>query len=203
MEWLSRVFDLGRLPTRIFRCTFVVSIISFAGIAFASSASHGAIEPKEWLNTDWYRVMNFVVLAGGLFFLIRKPVAQAMGSRIKSIKDQLTELESQKKNAEKTLAQFNEKISHLEQEALKIVAQYEEQGKAARQRILEEAAAAAQKLEEQARKNIEHEFNTARVKLQAEIIEKALVKAEAIVNKSITSDDQERLVDEYITKVVA
>jgi F-type H+-transporting ATPase subunit b len=203
MEWLGRVFDSGRSRIRIKGLVVAVSIFSLAGVAFASSGGSGPVQAKEWLNTDWYRVMNFAVLAIGLFLIVRKPVGQAMGARIKSIKDQLSELDAQKKDAEKTLAQFNEKISHLEQEASKIIAQYEEQGKAVRQRILEEAAAAAQKMEEQAKRNIEQEFTIAKVKLQEEIIAKAMVEAEALVNKSITSEDQERLVDEYINKVVA
>lgn len=203
MEWLGRVFDSGRSRIRIKGLVVAVSIFSLAGVAFASSGGSGPVHAKEWLNTDWYRVMNFAVLAIGLFLIVRKPVGQAMGARIKSIKDQLSELDAQKKDAEKTLAQFNEKISHLEQEASKIIAQYEEQGKAVRQRILEEAAAAAQKMEEQAKRNIEQEFTIAKVKLQEEIIAKAMVEAEALVNKSITSEDQERLVDEYINKVVA
>ena len=182
----------------------VVSLVSFAGIAFASSAGgHGPVMAKEWLNTDWYRVMNFAVLFVGLVFILRKPLSDALNSRIKGIKDQLGELEAKKQDAEKTLAKYNEKISHLESEAGKIIAQYEEQGQAMKKRILEEAESTAVKLEEQARRNIEHEFKVAKAKLQEEIIEKALVKAEEIVNKSITSDDQERLVDEYINKVVA
>jgi len=39
--------------------------------------------------------------------------------------------------------------------------------------------------------------------LQEEIIQKALVKAEEIIKARITDDDQNRLVDEYLEKVVA
>ena len=203
MTKLRRGYTRG-LYRKVLGGISVVSLVSFAGIAFASSAGgHGPVEAKEWLNTDWYRVMNFAVLAVGLFFIAKKPLSDALSSRIKGIKDQLGELEAKKSDAEKTLAKYNEKIAHLESEAGKIIAQYEEQGRAMKQRILEEAESSAAKLEEQARRNIEHEFKVAKAKLQEEIIEKALVKAEEIVNKSITSDDQERLVDEYINKVVA
>ncbi len=181
-----------------------LSLISFAGVAFAvSGGGHGPVEAKQWLSTDTFRVMNFVVLAVGLFLIIRKPVSQALNARIEDIRDQLSELEAKKKDAEKKLAVYNEKLSHLEDEASKIIDQYVEQGKAAKERILKEAASAADKLEDQARRNIDHEFKLAKMNLQEEIIEKALVKAEALVAKSITPDDQERLVDEYIDKVVA
>ena len=181
-----------------------LSILSIASLALASGGGgHGPVEPKHWVATDTYRVMNFVVLILGLFFILRKPVAEALSARIEGIKTQLSELEAKKKDAEKKLAVYNEKLSHLDREASKIIDQYIEQGKAAKERIIKEAALAAEKLEDQARRNIDHEFKIAKKKLQEEIIEKALAKAEELVKSSITTDDQERLVDEYINKVVA
>jgi F-type H+-transporting ATPase subunit b len=171
-----------------------------AGAALASGGEGG---PKGWVTTDTYRVMNFVVLAFGVFYLLRKPVSRALATRISSIKAQLTELEAKKADAETQLAQVQEKLSQLDQEAETIVAEYIRQGNEARQRILKEAEAAAQKLEEQARRNIDHEFSQARRKLQEDILEQALAKAEGILKGSISAMDQERLVDEYLEKVVA
>ena len=91
----------------------------------------------------------------------------------------------------------------LEQEAEQIVDQYIQQGQEAKARILEEAQSAAEKLEEQARRNIDHEFKKAREQLQAEVMEKALAKAEEVIKSRISDKDQERLVDEYLEKVVA
>ena len=43
----------------------------------------------------------------------------------------------------------------------------------------------------------------AKAELKSEIVEKALAKAEAIITEKINSEDQEKLVDEYLEKVVA
>jgi F-type H+-transporting ATPase subunit b len=147
--------------------------------------------------------MNFAVLAIGLFLLLKKPVSQALSSRIKGIKDQLDELEEKKKAAEEQLAAYNEKFSHLEQEAEKLIEDYIRQGNEAKARIIEEAKQAAEKLEVQARRNIEHEFKRAKLELQQEVLEKALKKSEEIITNKITAKDQEKLVDEYLDKVVA
>lgn len=182
---------------------FIAGVLFFCllGIALASSGGEGGT--KGWLATDTYKVMNFSVLAIALFLLLRKPVSQALDSRIKGIKEQLVELESKKKEAEKQLAAYNEKFALLEQEAEKLIEEYIRQGKDAKARILEEAEAAAEKLEEQARRSIEHEFKQAKLKLQEEILEKTLVKAEEIIKTKINEEDQEKLVDEYLEKVVA
>jgi len=178
-----------------------VFVFCFLGLALASSGGEGAT--KGWVATDTYRVMNFSVLAVALFLLLRKPVSQALDGRIKGIKEQLVELESKKKEAEKQLAAYNEKFALLEQEAEKLIEEYIRQGKEAKARILEEAQVAAEKLEEQAVRNIEHEFKQAKLKLQEEILEKTLVKAEEIIKSKINDQDQEKLVDEYLEKVVA
>lgn len=177
-------------------------VFGFAGLAFAS-AGGGEAAPRGWEATDTYRVMNFVVLAVAVFLAARKPVATALSDRIKGIKEQLEGLEAQKKEAEATLATYNAKISRLDGEAAEIMEQYIQQGEAAKARILEEAEASAKKLEEQASRNIAHEFKNAKMKLQEEIVAKALVKAEELVLGSITSVDQDKLVDEYLDKVVA
>lgn len=198
--------NFPELNRRVFPALVVLLMIvfSFAGIATAASGGgHGeAAGPKGWVATDTYRVMNFVALAVGLFFLLRKPVSQMLKSRIDGIREQLDELEAKKKAAEKKLAEYDERLSQLDKEAEKIIAEYTRQGNEAKARILQEAENAAERLEEQARRNIEHEFNQARLKLQQEIMEKALVKAEEIIRERITPDDQEKLVDEYIEKVV-
>jgi len=166
-----------------------------------TGGGHGAV--KHWEKTDTYRVMNFAVLAIALFFLLKKPVSQALNSRIKGIEDQLSDLEAKKAAAEKELAGYNDQLAKLEKEAESMMAEYVQQGNEAKARILKEAEASAAKLEEQAKRTIESEFKQARQQLQAEVMEKAMAKAEAMIQASITDDDQNRLVDDYLEKVVA
>jgi len=174
-----------------------------AGVGWGSSeGGHGAEAATRWVATDTYRVMNFVVLAAVLFILLRKPVSQVLKNRIKGIQDQLHDLDIRKKEAERVLAEYEERLMRLDQEAEKIVAEYIRQGEEARGRIIREAQAAADKVEEQARRNIDHEFAIAKMKLKGEVLEKALIKAEEKIKSRITPDDQKNLVDEYLEKVV-
>ena len=168
----------------------------------AHGEAHGDAHGGGWHKEDTYRVMNFTVLFVGLFLLLRKPLSKALNSRIEGIKTQLEELEAKKKAAEDELAGYNEKLAMLDKEAEKIVAEYIQQGEDARERILKEAESAAEKLEAQAQKNIEHEIAKAKQELQQDVIAKALVKAEDLIKSQITADDQNRLVDEYLEKVV-
>ena len=202
-----RITGVRQTRASFFLVMAMMLIICSISPAFGSGGGegegHGDAAPKGWVKTDTYRVMNFAVLAVGLFLLLRKPVSQALNDRIKGIKEELTELEAKKREAEEKLVKYNEQIASLDKEAETILAEYVRQGEEARDRILKESEAAAAKLEEQAKRNIEHEFKAAKAKLQEEILEKALAKAEALVKDKITSDDQDRLVDDYLDKVVA
>lgn len=194
-----------RVSARAFLVIFMAMLLIFSlGEALGASGDENEKEneQKRWIATDTYRVMNFAVLAAVLFFLLRKPASQALAGRIKGIKNQLSELESMKEAAEKQLAEYNKRLSLLDQEAEKIVDEYIRQGNEAKVKILQQAEAAVEKLNEQAQKTIEYEFKQATMKLQEEILEKALAKAEGIIREKISSEDQNRLVDEYIEKVV-
>ncbi|MDY6838738.1 MAG: F0F1 ATP synthase subunit B [Thermodesulfobacteriota bacterium] len=180
----------------------VVSVLFAVGSVFASSGGgHGEGGMDKTKDLIW-RTMNFVVLAGGLFFLLRKPVAQGLEARRQGIRDQLDDLENQKAEAAKELGEYKAKLARLDKEIGKIVAEYVKDGEAAKAKIIEEAKGAAEKLQAQAKKNIEHEFQKARQELKAEMSEQAVSMAEALIKKSINDDDQKRIVDEYLTKVV-
>jgi F-type H+-transporting ATPase subunit b len=181
----------------------IMTMLFFCFIGVSLASSEGETKSKGWVATDTYKVMNFGVLAIGLFLLMRKPVSQALNSRISGIKEQLSELEEKKQAAEKQLAEYTEKFSSLEQETEKLIEDYIRQGNAAKARIIDEAKKSAEKLEEQARRNIDHEFKQAKLELQQEILEKALEKSEEILKDKITAKDEEKLVDEYLDKVVA
>lgn len=181
---------------------FAAALLVFnIGAAFASGG--GETAAKGWVATDTYRVMNFAVLFIALFFLLKKPLSNALNARIIGIKEQLEDLEAKKNEAEKQLSEYNERLSLLDKEAEGLIQEYIKQGEEAKARIIEAAESTAVKLEEQAKRHIEHEFEQAKAELQKEIMQKALVKAEEIITAKINDEDQNRLVDEYLEKVVA
>lgn len=190
--------------------TCIVALILLA-MPIAALASGGGGEAgaegggggSHWAATDTYKVMNFAVLAIALVFLLKKPLSQALSGRIAGIREQLEELEAKKKATEAELAAYGEKLAKLEAEAQQIVDEYVSQGEAAKARILKEAEATAEKMEAQAKKNIAHEFLQAKEQLKREIVDEAMAKAEAMITGAISADDQGKLVDEYLQKVVA
>lgn len=191
---------------------FVLMVVGAGGTIWASSGetphgsaeegAHGADHGLHWQSTDWARILNFVILAGALFLVLRKPASRALNNRIKNIKEELADLETRKAATEKQLAEYNDQLALMEKKAEMIIAQYIQQGEDAKARILKEAQATVEKLREQAKKNIEFEFKQTKQQLQADILKRALAKAEKLIVERISDEDQGRLVDEYLDKVV-
>ena len=179
----------------------LVLVFALMGIVCAGPAL--AASGGGWVKEDWAKLMNFAVLAIALFFILKKPLTQALNARITGIKEELETLEKRKQEAEKQLEAYNQKLTQLDGEAEKLIQSYIQQGEEAKARIIKEAQSTAEKLEEQAKRHIEHEFTQAKTQLQAEVLEEALAKAEEIIKTKISSEDQDRLVDEYLEKVVA
>ena len=201
-RWIKTGSWMVVIITALLFC-FVVPALSSSETGDGAEGEHGdAHGTKGWVATDTYRVMNFLVLAIALVFLLRKPLKQALNNRISGIQNQLDELEEKKKAAEAKLVEYDEKLASLDKEAENIVAEYIRQGEEAKVRILKEAEAASEKLEAQAKRNIQSEFKQAKEKLHRDVLEKALVKAENLIKEKITGKDQESLVDDYLKKVV-
>ncbi|MBW2319187.1 MAG: ATP synthase F0 subunit B, partial [Deltaproteobacteria bacterium] len=106
----------------------VLAVFVAVGVVFASSGGgeSGFDKGKDLI----WRIMNFVVLAGGLTFLLRKPVAKGLESRRQGIRDQLDDLEKRKQKAEKELSEYQQKLNQLDKEVEKIVAEYVKDGEA-------------------------------------------------------------------------
>ena len=179
-------------------------LVGFAAAVWAAGGGGEHAEPvSKWHAIDTYKVLNFGLLAIVLFFLAKKPVKDFFQSRQKGIEEELTDLEQKKKNAEKELADYESRLKNLNEESNRILEDYVRQGEEAKKRIIAEAQEQAEKLEELAKRNIEQEFKTAKADLKNEIAEKAVARAEELVRESIAEEDQDKLVDEYLKKVVA
>jgi F-type H+-transporting ATPase subunit b len=180
-------------------CMAAVLVTGVYNIAWASA--EGGVH-NSWLAIDTWKVLNFGILAVAGFFIARKPVAKFFSSRTRDIEEELNQLEQKKAEAQKKLAEYEARFKNIDQESKQIVEDYIKQGEEAKQRILIEAGAQADKLEDMAKRNIQQEFKAAKAKLQQEIVEKAMEQAEAVIKKSISSEDQDNLVDQYLKKVV-
>ncbi len=75
------------------------------------------------LNIDWQQILlhlfNFVLLAGGLYFLLYKPVKRFMDKRAAYFASLEADAKDKEENARKLEAEYREKLSDADAEILK------------------------------------------------------------------------------------
>ncbi len=176
-------------------------VISLTWLTNAFAAEAEAAEPQNW--TDFaYRVVATTIVVVVLVKLLKKPLVNFLNSRREEIKNLLAELETKTSEAKAENERVQARLASLEAETKKIVDELISEGEAERQKIIDAAHREADYIQQQALVAIEQEMQIARGKLQDEVAELAVAGAEAIIQKKIRAEDQQRLVNEFMTKVV-
>jgi len=173
-------------------------LLGMQGTAAASEAGGHALNWSDFL----FRVMNFSIMVAILIKLLKKPLSKYFTSRREDIQKMLAELELKKQEAEQKSAEYRAKLAALEDETKQIVSEYVQEGEIERRKILEAAERQAEYIKEQAEISIQQEIKAARESLQKEVSELSVAAAEDMLRKNMQSEDQERLVRDFMTKVV-
>ena len=169
--------------------------------SFALAAGGGADRSGDLLDL-LYRFINFALLVIILFIVLRKvPIKEYFSSRIEGIKKELEDLKKQREAAQRKAQELESKLKAFEGERKEILAQYKADGLAEKERILAEARDRAKQILEQAEMSIQYEMQSAKKKLKQDVVALAAQRAEEIIAREMTDQDQDRLVDEFIEKL--
>ena len=175
--------------------------IAMCGLSWASEAGGQGGHGLNW--TDFMlRLLNFVILVAVLTKLLKKPLVNFFTSRRESIQKLLEELELKRTAAEEKSAEYRAKMATLEGETKRIVEDLIAEGELERQKIIEGAKKQAEYIKQQAQLAIQQEVKFAKETLQSEIAEMSVAAAEELLRKNMKSEDQDRLVRDFMTKVV-
>jgi len=169
-------------------------------IAFAS-AEGGGKDYKVWIDLG-KKTFNVVVLVGLLYWLLAAQIKEFFSGRRVEIKKNLEESVEKKAEAEKKYREYSEKIDKASEEIDGIFEMIKAQGITEKQKIIEDAEKAAKKMKEDAHARIEQELKGASDQLKEQAVQLSVKMAEEILKRSITEQDHETMVKEYMDKVV-
>ncbi|OPY05132.1 MAG: ATP synthase subunit b [Syntrophaceae bacterium PtaB.Bin038] len=173
-------------------------------LAVAAWAAGGEehVDTRAQLIDFGWRVANFLVLMGILYWLMWKKMKSFFAGRRENIKASLEEAEVVKADAEKKFREYDEKIKKAEEEIQGIAAMIRAQGEEEKKRIIADAGRAAEKMKEDAKARMEQELKKAKNELRLEASELAVQMAEDILKKKVTKEDHEGMVREYLDRMV-
>jgi F-type H+-transporting ATPase subunit b len=147
------------------------------------------------------RLLNFAVLAGVLFYFLRSPIASHLVSRSTQIRQDLVTAAEMRAAATAQLAEIEERLKSLPGELDALRAQGAEDLAAERARMSRAAAAERERLLEHTRREIDMQLRIARRALVEHAAQLAVDVAHARIARTITPEDQLRLVDRYAAQL--
>ncbi len=145
------------------------------------------------LNT----LILFLVLKHFLFDKINKVVDE----RQKEIQASYDKAEEAEKNAQKLEADYNEKIGQAKEESAEIIRDATKKAQVRADEIIDEARVEAKSIRTNAENEIEREKKIAVNAIKDEISQIAFSAAAAVVEKDLTSEDNEKLIEKFIDNV--
>ncbi len=185
----------------VFTCILLVlPFLVLPSVVLASGGEGGGWRPV-W-DLIW-RIVNFAILAGVLFYYARKPAVNAIRNSIESVKTLLKEARESRKASEARMKEAEEKLAGVDKEISELLESARKEGEAERERILAEAAKALEKLKAETALAIEQELKKAKDILRMEAADAAVALAEEVISRNITPEDQARFVTEYLEKLEA
>ncbi len=157
-------------------------------------ATFADINPSEMAGS----VVNFVLLLGVLFLLLRKSLPEFLANRRAAVVQGMEEAKRLKIEADAKYKEYSERIDNLDAELERLREELRRAGMEERDRIVIEANKKASKMHEEARFLIEQRMKQLRQDLTREAIDAAMKAAEEVLTKGTTQQDQERLAKEYL-----
>lgn len=172
-----------------------------ASVVYASGGEEGGHDGKKLFEFVW-KTINFVVLAGLLYWMLASKIKEFFVGRRQGIKDSMENAAQQKAEAEVKYKEYSEKIEKASAEIDGIFEMIKAQGVAEKQKIIEEAEKVAKKIKEDSQMRTAQEIKKASDQLRTEAVILSVQMAEEIIKKNIAEQDNEAIVREYMEKVV-
>jgi F-type H+-transporting ATPase subunit b len=198
---------VSHLRTRAFRALRVVAplaaALSVAAVAFAAEES-GA-HPGVGVHVPWGEVLkqaiNFLILAGVLVYFLRKPLSSFLKERSELMRKAIDDAARARADAAEKLAAIEARTAKLGDEIAGLNAKMDDDAAAEARRLQETVAAEISRIRTQSEFTGEQEVKKAREELRREASVLTARAAEELVRKTLSPEDQERLVRENIEKI--
>jgi F-type H+-transporting ATPase subunit b len=165
--------------------------------------SSGEEPPVSPLTDLLGKTVNFIILFGGLGFLLAKPLRKYLAEMGLAVANTIQETQKARSEAEQRLESLGGRMRGLEQEVRKIKNEGEEAGHQEKERILALARQESEKIKVFAAQEIEALAQSAQAELKRHSAEMAVSLARANIERRLTPELHSRLIDESIRSLEA
>ncbi|MFC2165337.1 hypothetical protein ACFLT2_10115 [Acidobacteriota bacterium] len=182
--------------TSRYRIALILVALPFL-LFMSSEEEHHAANPMDFI----WKVANFLVLFGGLTFLLHKPIKKFLEERAVAIERSLKEAKDSRSEAERTLEESRKRLIELSHEISQMNEEALVVGNREKDQFLREAEEYAARIREQAQLEIDMLSRAGVKKLKEYAFSLAAEQALARIQKKITDQDHVELIDKSIERL--
>jgi F-type H+-transporting ATPase subunit b len=157
------------------------------------------------LNPSWGLMVWTVITFGLAVFILWRyafhPLQTYIDERRRRIQESMETAEEARIEAHQLLDEYKQTLASVRSEADEILERSRHAGETAREEIVAEARAQAERAVARAQDQIERDTQAAVTQLRAEVADLTLLAAEKVVQKSLDDDEHKRLVDEALREI--
>jgi len=183
-------------------------LTALPGLVYGSGAEAAHGSEEEGVNIfagGWGTAIWTLALFVLLLVILRRwawgPILTGLQKREEHIRATIEDAEKAKQQATESLKQYQEQIARAKQEAEAILSQGRQDAEKLSQQMREAAQQEAQGLREQARRDIESARDQALRNLQQETVSLAEEMASRILERSVTAEDHQKLLQESLSQM--
>lgn len=147
------------------------------------------------------KTVNFIILFGGLTYLLYKPIRYFLEKRGQDIKLSLREAEESKKEAERKLKEIESRLSGLEKEIEKLMKEAEDEGRKERDITLQLAQQETERIKHFAKQEIDAIIRAGIRGLREYTAVLATTLAEERIKKKLSPESQSLMIDRSIERL--
>lgn len=174
-------------------------ITSVLGTTGADSGGSFLVQPGIGLMI--WTLIAFVSVMFVLSKFAFPKISAALEERAQKVNDNIDQSERVRKEAEELLAEYRERLKEAREQADDIVTRARKTSDAATAEATAQGRAKHDELVDAARKDIEAETRRSLEMIRKEVAELTVLATEKVARKSLTPDDQKRLVEEALSEV--
>jgi F-type H+-transporting ATPase subunit b len=161
----------------------------------------GKEEKSEPAHELLYHTINFIILVGGLGYVLRKPLAEFFSSRSASIQKALDEGRKALEASQAQLRAVEEKLGRLEAEIAAFKESAAREMEAEHQRLQQASAEEAARILESARAQMDTAVRGAKLDLKNYAAQQSVTLAEELIRARLDDTGRRRLVAQFVATI--
>ena len=171
-------------------------------LAASSGGDSGTFLVKPGIGLMIWTLIAFGITLWLLRRLAFPRIQEALDKRQHLIEDSIDHAEATRREADELLQEYRERLREARQQADDIVARANKSAENHEAQAVAEGKRRREELVDQARRDIDQETRRAIQEIRREVADLTVLATEKVTRKTLTDDDQKRLVEEAIGELV-